>query len=261
MSALIRRSKRTHTNNTFAASLKDIEKALEPSRKLDLTSLVPQQYHAFKDVFQDPPAGQLPPSRPGVDMTINLEKDNSGREKSPPWGPLYSMSRDELLVLQKTLLEYLDKGYIRASQSPAASPVLFAKKPGGGLRFCVDYCGINQMTIKDRYPLPLIKETLHQISQARWITKLDVKAAFHKIRMAAGEEWKTAFRTRYGLYEWKVVLCNGPSVFQRYVNWALRKYLDEFASAYVDDILIYTNGSRAEHRQKVNLVLQELSRP
>ena len=98
------------------------------------------------------------------------------------------MSRDELLVLRKTLTELLDKGFIRVSSSPAAAPVLFVRKLGGGLRFYVDYRRLNQITKKDRYPLPLIYETLRNISKARWFTKLDVITAFHKIRVTEGEE-------------------------------------------------------------------------
>ena len=131
------------------------------------------------------------------------------------------MSRDKLLVLRKTLLDLLEKGFIRASTSPAASPVLFVRKPGGGLRFCVDYRALNALTRKDRYPLPLIRETLNQVGRAKWYTKLDVTAAFHKIRIAEGQEWITAFRTRFGSYEWLVTpfrLANAPSTFQRYVN-------------------------------------------
>ena len=111
------------------------------------------------------------------------------------------MSREELLVLRKTLTELLDKNFIRVSQSSAAAPVLFARKPGGGLRFCVDYRALNAITQKDRYPLPLIRETFRLISKARWFTKLDIIVAFNKIRIAEGEEWKTAFRTRFGLFE------------------------------------------------------------
>ncbi len=111
------------------------------------------------------------------------------------------MSREELLLLRKTLTEYLDKNFIRISSSSAAAPVLFARKPSGGLRFCVDYRALNAITRKDRYPLPLIRETLRLISRAKWLTKLDITAVFHKIRITEGDEWKTAFRTRYGLYE------------------------------------------------------------
>ncbi len=153
------------------------------------------------------------------------------------------MSQDELLVLRRTLTELLEKIFIRVSNSPAAAPVLFVRKPGGGLRFRVDYRGLNKLTKKNQYPLPLIYETLRNIGKAKWFTKLDVVSAFHKIRIAEGDEWMTAFRTRYGLFEWMVTpfgLANVPSTFQKYINWALRDYLDEFCSAYVDDVLIYT---------------------
>ena len=124
------------------------------------------------------------------------------------------MSREELLVLRKTLTELLDKNFIRVSQSSAAAPVLL--KPGGGLRFCVDYRALNAITQKDRYPLPLIRETFRLISKARWFTKLDIIVAFNKIRIAEGEEWKTAFRIRFGLFEWLVLpfgLTSGPATF------------------------------------------------
>ncbi|KAM4064033.1 reverse transcriptase (RNA-dependent DNA polymerase) [Hirsutella rhossiliensis] len=126
------------------ASLEDIHKALEPKTLSE--------------------ADKLPPHR-GCDHEIQLQPGTT-----PPHGPLYGMSEDELVVLRKFLQENLDKGFIRASTSPAASPVLFAKKPGGGLRFCVDYRGLNAITIKNRYPLPLIQETLSQLSQARFCT-------------------------------------------------------------------------------------------
>ena len=112
-------------------------------------------------------------------MAINLELDENKLEKQPPYGPLYEMSREEILVLRETLADLLDKGWILASASPASSPVLFAKKPSGGLRLCVDYRGLNSITKKDRYPLPLIRETLRQLSKAQYFTKLDVRSAFH----------------------------------------------------------------------------------
>ena len=174
---------------------------------------------------------------------------------------LFAMSREELLwSCRKTLTEYLDKGFIRVSSSPASAPVLFVKKPGGGLRFCCDYRGLNQLTLKDRYPLPLISETLANLSKAKWFTKLDVIAAFHNIRIAQGDEWKTAFRTRFGLFEWLVTpfgLANAPSTFQRYVNWVIRQ-LEDFVTAYVDDILIFTNGTQSQHEKQVKIVLQRL---
>lgn len=247
--------------HVFAASLADIEKALRPKTYKDPTPLLPPQYHDFLQLFDPIESQKLPPLRgKGIDHAIELVQED-GRDKEVPWGPLYNMSKDELLVLRKTLTDHLDKGFIRVSHSAAAAPVLFVRKPGGGLRFCVDYRALNAITKKDRYPLPLIHETLRTIGQAQWFTKLDVSAAFHKIRIAKGDEWKTAFRTRYGLFEWLVTpfgLANAPSTFQKYINWSLREYLDEFCSAYIDDVLIYTNGSIQQHRTHVTKVLRRL---
>ncbi|KAM4061823.1 reverse transcriptase (RNA-dependent DNA polymerase) [Hirsutella rhossiliensis] len=197
------------------------------------------QYHKWSRAFSQQLADQLPPHRPGVDLKIEVLKDEHGREKPLPWGPLYSMSREELLVLRKTLTELLDKGFIRVSSSPAAAPVL----------------------MRDRYPLPLLSETLRTIAKARWFTKVDVIAAFHKIRVAPGDEEKTTFRTRYGSFEWLVVpfgLTGAPAAFQRYINSALQDYLDDFVSAYIDDVLIFSSGSLQDHRDKVGKVLQRL---
>lgn len=259
------RRKRRETGDgrlhVFAASLQDIEKALAPKKKTDPREKLPAHYHEFLPVFDRTKADQLPPNRPGIDHSIPLQTDEDGKEKDPPFGPLYGMSREELIVLRRTLTELLDKGFIRASSSPASAPVLFVRKPGGGLRFCVDYRSLNAITRKDRYPLPLINETLRAISKAKWLTKLDVIAAFHKIRVQKGDEWKTAFRTRYGLFEWLVTpfgLTGAPATFQRYINRTLQDYLDEFCSAYLDDILIYSDGSLKDHRQKVKQVLKRL---
>jgi len=255
------RQSRDDSVEIFSASIADIDKMLRPKAPVDPREKLPTEYHEYLDVFSRTLAERLPPQRPGIDHKIVLEKTSDGKDPEVPWGPLYSMSRGELLVLRKTLTELLDKNFIRASCSPAAAPVLFAKKPGGGLRFCVDYRALNTLTQKDRYPLPLIKETLSSLSKAKWFTKLDIIAAFHKIRIAEGEEWKTAFRTRYGLFEWLVTpfgLTGAPATFQRYINWVLREYLDEFCSAYIDDILIFSDGSLTDHRNKVKKVLQRL---
>jgi transposase InsO family protein len=244
----------------FAASLADIEKALKAKSVTDPRAKLPECLHEFLPTFDRQRADQLPPFRPGVDHKIELESKD-GQKPEVPAGPLYGMSREMLLVLRKTLTELLDKGFIRVSSSPAAAPVLFVKKPGGGLRFCVDYRALNAITRKDRYPLPLIRETLQQISRARWFTKLDVIAAFNKIRIAEGDEWMTAFTTRFGLFEWLVTpfgLSNAPATFQRFINSTLREYLGHFVSAYVDDVLIYTDGSKEDHYDQVRKVLTRL---
>jgi hypothetical protein len=105
------------------------------------------------------------------------------------------MSQNELKVLRKYLEDNLSKGFIRASASPVASLVIFVKKPGGGLRFCVDYRALNAISIKNRYPILLIQETLNRLSKAKYYTKLDIIAAFNRLRIAEGDEWLTAFCT------------------------------------------------------------------
>ena len=164
-------------------------------------------------------------------------------------------------MLRKTLTDLLEKGWIRPSSSPAASPVLFARKSNGGLRFCVDYRGLNAITIPDRYPLPLFKETLRQFSKSRWFTKLDVKSAFHRLRIRKGYEWMTAFRCHLGLFEWLVTpfgLINAPASFQRCINKRLGNYLDVNVTVYMDDILGYTDGSEDDHWEIVQSVLSKL---
>jgi transposase InsO family protein len=260
------RRRQHHTRHAgiqvFAASMKDIDKALRTKTYSDPRIKLPKHYHEFLQVFDRKEADKLAPHRGPQDHHIErIVSKETGQPAEPPFGPLYSMTREELFVVKKILTDYLDKGFIRVSNSPAAAPVLLVRKPGGGIRFCVDYRALNKITKKDRYPLPLIHETLERISRAKWFTKLDVIHAFHKIRIAEGDEWLTAFRTRFGLYEWLVTpfgLANAPSTFQRYINWALRDILDDFASAYLDDILVFTDGSLREHRKHVRMVFQRL---
>ncbi|KAL2885049.1 retrovirus polyprotein [Ceratocystis lukuohia] len=258
-SAMVKQAKKNgRESSIFVASLEDINKALQKKKEPtpdQVKAALPKQYADLWEAFAH--AGErLPPHKPGLDAKLEIEPG-----KEAPWGPLYQMSRDELLVLRKTLTELVEKGFIRTSSSPAGAPVLFARKPGGGLRFCVDYRALNAVLKRDRYPIPLIQETLRVIAGAKWLTKLDVRAAFHRIRIEEGSEWKTAFRTRYGSYEWMVMpfgLANGPSIFQRYINHVLREFLDDFASAYIDDIIIYSKGTRTDHQAKVRKVLQKL---
>lgn len=269
MGTILRRSKRRKEEvNVFSVTMADIEKALEKLTKKERTdpkAKLPSYYHDKVNLKLFSPEiigeGHLPPHRPSVDHAIELERDERGREKEPPWGPLYSMTKEELLVLRKTLTDHLDKGWIRVSNSPAGAPVLFVQKPGGGLRFCVDYRKLNEITKKDRTPLPLITETLRMMAKAVWFTKLDVSAAFHKIRIKEGDEWKTAFRTRFGSFEWLVTpfgLTGAPATFQRFINQVLREFLDDFVSAYIDDVIIFTNGSLQEHRSQVIQALKKL---
>jgi hypothetical protein len=160
---------------------------------------IPLEFLSYSDVFQKSAADQLPePSK--WNHTIPLEEG-----KTPPFGPIYSLSEVELKALDEYLKENLEKGFIRPSTSPAGAPILFVKKSDGSLRLCVDYRGINKITIKNRYPLPLIQESLDRLKSAKHFTKIDLRGAYNLIRINPGEEWKTAFRTRYGLYEYLVM--------------------------------------------------------
>jgi hypothetical protein len=155
------------------------------------------------------------------------------------------MSRAELVVMKEWLEENMSKGFIRQSSSPFAATVLSGKKPGAGLRFCIDYQDINSKTITNWYPLPLIKETLNLIGKAWIFTKLDVRGAHNLLRVKEGDEHKLAFRTRYGLYEPTVMqfgTTNAPADFQGYIDNAIREALDDFASAYLDDVVIYSDS-------------------
>ena len=134
----------------------------------------------------------------------------------PPFCPIYSLNRVELVTLREWIKENLDKGFIRSSSSPVAVPVLFAKKADGSLRLCVDYRRLNEGTIKNRYPLTLLHDTSLHLQKAKYYIKLDVCRAYNLIWIADVEEWKTAFRTRYGLFESLVMsfgLTNEPATF------------------------------------------------
>ena len=142
---------------------------------------------------------------------IELEKG-----KQPPFGAIYSLGPVELETLKTYIEINLANGFIRSSKFPAGAPILFDKKPDGSLRLCVDYRGLNNITIKNRYPLPLIGESLDRLGRARRFTQLDLTNAYHRMRICEGDEWKTAFRTQYGHFEYQVMpfsLSNAPATF------------------------------------------------
>jgi len=159
-----------------------------------------------------------------------------------PYGRIYNLSEVDLETLKAYIETNLSNGLIQWSSSSAAALILFAKKKDGGLRLCVDYRAIDSLRIKNRYPLPLISEMFDRLGEAPIFTKLDLWNAYHLIRMKERNEYKTAFRTRYSQFEYRVMpfgLMNVPSTFQVYMDDCLRPYIDDFAVCYLDDILIY----------------------
>ncbi len=216
---------------------------------------LPSEYSEYSDVFSDSGAAELPEHGP-ADHAIDLMD-----ERQPPHGPIYNLNEVELETLRGYIESNLANGFIRPSTSPAGSPILFVRKPGGGLRLCVDYRGLNLITIKNRYPLPLVGESIDRLAMAKRYTQLDLTAAYHRLRIKAGDEWKTAFRTRYGHFEYQVLpfgLTNAPATFQAYINQALAEKLDVFCIVYLDDILIYTQDTGAKHVEAVKWVLDKL---
>ena len=170
------------------------------------------------------------------------------------------MSAPELGAMKTYLKEYLANGFIRHSRSPAAAPVMFVKRPDGKLRLVVDYRGLNKVTVKNRYPLPLIPEMLDRLHRAKIFTKIDLRNAYHQVRVKAGDEWKTAFRCREGQYEYCVCPqgpTNAPAMFQHFMNDILREHLDLTAVGILDDVIIFSEDP-ALHTQHVRSILQIL---
>ena len=199
---------------------------------------LPTEYWEYRDVFQPENNTKLPPHREGFDHAIDIEPS-----AQPPNRPQYRLSELELQATRDKIQELEERGLIRRSTSPCSAPILFAEKKGTTeLRMCVDYRGLNKITKKNRYPLPLIDVLLDRVRGAKYFVKLDLRDAYHLIRIREGDEWKTAFKTRYGLFEWLVMpfgLCNTPATFQSYIDQALEGLVDEELVAYLDDILIY----------------------
>ena len=237
---------------------------VHPSRRAQIAHLkaneaptkVPSEYADFADVFSSKLATELPEHTGINDHAIELVDD-----RQPPCGPIYSLGPVELETLKAYIENNLANGFMRPSKSPAGAPILFDKKPDGRLRLCVDYRGLNNLTIKNRYPLSLVGESLDRLGQARRFTQLNLTNAYHRMKIREGDEWKTVFRTHYGHFEYQVMpfgLTNAPATFQGYINKILVDKLDVFVIVYLDDILIYTESEGKEHIQAVQWVLDQL---
>lgn len=212
---------------------------------------IPSEYMDFSEVFSKARATSLPPHRP-YDCAIDLLPGTS-----PPRGGLYSLSGPEREAMETYINDALAAGIIRPSSSPAGAGFFFVEKKDKSLQPCKDYRGLNEITIKNRYPLPLLSSAFELLQGATVFTKLDLRNAYHLVRIRKGDEWKTAFNTPIGHYEYLVMLfchTNAPAVFQALINDVLRDMLNKFVFVYLDDILIFSQGLQ-EH---VHHVLQRL---
>jgi hypothetical protein len=207
----------------------------------------------YLDVFPDELPG-MPPDR-DIEFAIELQPRTAPISKRP-----YRMPPAELAELKKQLQELLDKEFIHPSTSPWGCPALFVKKKDESLRLCVDYRPLNAVTIKNKYPLPRIDVLFDQLVGAKEFSKIDLRSGYHQIKIRASDIPKTAFSTRYGLYEYLVMsfgLTNAPAYFMYLLNSIFMPELDKFVVVFIDDILVYSKNE-AEHTKHLHTVLQRL---
>jgi hypothetical protein len=207
----------------------------------------------YLDVFPDELPG-MPPDG-DVEFVIELQPGTAPISKRP-----YRMPPKELAELKNQLQELLDKGYICPSSSPWGCPTLFVKKKDGSLRLCVDYRPLNVVTVKNKYPLPRIDILFDQLAGARVFSKIDLRSSYHQIKILPCDILKTAFSTRYGLYEFLVMsfgLTNAPAYFMYLMNSVFMTEVDKFVVVFIDDILIYSKNEK-EHTKHLRIVLQRL---
>jgi hypothetical protein len=230
----------------------DIENEVLQGCDAKLKSDIYEVVNQYDEMFKEPKG--LPPKR-GIQHEIQLQQDCP----LPNIG-MYRMSVMENAEIKKQIQELLDKGVIVPSSSPCGSPIVLVPKKDGTWRMCVDFRALKKITVKNRYPLPRIDDLLDQLKDAKYFTKLYLRSGYHHIRIAEGDTWKEAFKTKQGLFEWMVMpfgLCNAPATFMRVMNDVLRPFLDDCVIVYLDGILIFSK-SHEEHIKHVKQVLDVL---
>ena len=222
------------------------------------TEFVPLEIQEILSEYVDVMPQSLPkslPPRRGIDHEIELVPG-----AKPPAKNAYRMAPPELAELRKQLDELLNAGFIRPAKAPYGAPVLFQKKKDGTLRLCIDYRALNKVTVRNKYPLPIITDLFDQLNGARYFTKLDLRSGYYQVRIAQGDEPKTTCVTRYGAFEFLVMpfgLTNAPATFCTLMNQVFHEYLDQFVVVYLDDIVVYS-PTLEEHKVHLRLVFDKL---
>jgi hypothetical protein len=226
----------------------------EATKLVTFAKCIRQVLEEFPDVMPKELLEDLP-SRRRIDHAIEVVPGVAPLAKAP-----YRMSREELKELKVQLEELFAKGHIKPNKSPYGAPVLFVHKKDGTLRMCVDYRALNKATVKNRYPLPRINDLFDHLSGAKVFNRIDLCSRYYQIRIAEGDEEKTAYHTRYGSYEFLVMpfgFTNALVTFCTLMNAIFREWLDDFVVVYIDDILIYSD-SLEEHAKHLRKVFQRL---
>jgi hypothetical protein len=207
----------------------------------------------YPDVFPEELLGMSPDR--DIEFMIELLPGTPPISKRP-----YRMPVNELVELKKQIAELQSKGFIHPSSSPWGAPVLFVEKKDGTQRMCVDYHSLNEVTIKNKYPLPRIEDLFDQMKGASVFSKIDLRSGYHQLKIRESDIPKTAFRTRYGLYEYTVMsfgLTNAPAYFMYLMNKVFMEYLDKFVVVFIDDILIFSK-TEEQHEKHLRMVLEKL---
>jgi hypothetical protein len=226
------------------------------TRVNSLTGVVQEEVPVVQDfpnVFPKELPG-MPPDRE-IEFLIELLPGTAPISKRP-----YRMPPNDLEEIKKQIKELLEKGYIRPSSSPWGAPVLLVEKKDGTLRMVVDYRSLNEVTIKNKYPLPMINDLFDQLVGAKVFSKIDLQSGYHQLKIHEQDIPKIAFTTRYGLYEYTVMsfgLTNAPAYFMSMMNKVFMEYLDKFVVVFIDDILVFSK-SEEEHEEHLRLVLEKL---